>query len=89
MYLPGIHAIFISEEEIRRAVAKVMHPKINHTLAELEMIKEITVRDDKVILIRALPFLGIPIRDYLVRSVQEAVMKLGVEIEVKLKEKCL
>lgn len=89
MCLPGIHAIFISEEEVRRAVAKVMHPEIDHTLAELETIKEITVRDNKVILTRALPFLGIPIRGYLVRSVQEAVMKLGVEIEVKLKEKCL
>lgn len=89
MCLPGIHATFISEEEIRRAVAKVRHPEIDHTLAELETIKEITVRDDKVILTRALPFLGITIRDYLVRSVQEAVMKLGVGIEVKLKEKCL
>ncbi len=54
MYLPGIHTVFISEKEIRRAVAKVMHPKID-----------------------------------CMHSVQEAVMKLGVEIEVKLKEKCL
>lgn len=79
----------ISEEEIRRAVAKVMPSKIGHTLAELEMIKEIPVSDNKVVLTMAFPFLVVPIRDYLVHSVQEAVMKPGVEIEVQLKEKCL
>ena len=76
----------ISKEEIHRAVAKVMHPEIDRSLAELGMIKDIAVRDDKVILIMALPFLGIPIRDYLVHSICEVVMKLGVEIEVKLTE---
>jgi len=76
----------ISEEEIRRAVAKVRHPEIDHTLVELGMIKDIAVRDDKVILTMALPFLGIPIKDYFVDSVQEAVTKLGVEIEVELTE---
>jgi len=54
VYLPGIHTVFISEEEIRRIVAKVMHPEIDR-----------------------------------MHSVQEAVMKLGIEIEMKLKEKCL
>jgi len=34
----------------------------------------------------ALPFLGIPIKDYLVHSVEEAVTKLGAEIEIKLTE---
>lgn len=78
-----------SEEEIYQAAAKVMPSKIGHTLAELEMIKEIPVSDDKVILTMALPFLGVPIRDHLLHSVQEAVMKPGAEIEVQLKEKCL
>ncbi|MCK4352264.1 hypothetical protein KAW65_02535 [candidate division WOR-3 bacterium] len=53
------------------------------------MIKDIAIKDNKIILTMALPFLGILIRDYLVHSVQEAVMKLEAEIEVKLKEKCL
>ena len=76
----------ISEEEIRRAVAKVRHPEIDRTLVELGMIKDIVVRDDKVILTMALPFMEIPIKDYLVNSVQQTVTKLGVEIEVKLTE---
>jgi ATP-binding protein involved in chromosome partitioning len=67
-------------------VAKVRHPEIDRTLVELGMIKDIALEDDKVILSMALPFLGIPIRDYLVHSVEEVVAKLGVEIEVKLTE---
>jgi metal-sulfur cluster biosynthetic enzyme len=76
----------ISKEEIHQAVAKVRHPEIDRTLVELGMIKDIAFEDDKVILSMALPFLGIPIRDYLVHSVEDVVAKLGVEIEVKLTE---
>lgn len=74
----------ISKEEMHQAVAKVRHPEINRTLVELGMIKDIAVGDEKVILTMALPFLEIPIRDYLVHSVQEAIRKLGAEIEMKL-----
>ena len=76
----------ISKEEIDQAVAKVRHPEIDRTLVELGMIKDIALEDDKVILSMGLPFPGIPIRDYLVHSVEEVVTKLGVEIEVKLTE---
>ncbi|MBW2079152.1 MAG: DUF59 domain-containing protein [Deltaproteobacteria bacterium] len=76
----------ISKEEIHHAVAKVRHPEINRTLVELGMIKDIHIGEDEVILTMAVPFLEIPIRDYLVHSVQEAIRKLGVEIEVKLTE---
>jgi ATP-binding protein involved in chromosome partitioning len=74
----------ISKEEIHQAVAKVRHPEIDRTLVELGMIKDIALEDDKVILSMAVPFLGIPIRDYLVHNVEEVVTKLGAEIEVKL-----
>lgn len=76
----------ISKEAIHQAVAKVRHLEIDRSLVELGMIKDIAVGDDKVILTMAVPFLGIPIKDYLVHSMQEAVTKLGVEIEVKLTE---
>jgi metal-sulfur cluster biosynthetic enzyme len=76
----------VSKEEIHQAVAKVRHPEIDRTLVELGMIKDIALEDDKVLLSMGLPFLGIPIRDYLVHSVEEVVTKLGVEIEVKLTE---
>jgi metal-sulfur cluster biosynthetic enzyme len=76
----------ISKEEIHQAVAKVRHPEIDRTLVELGMIKEIATGADRVTVTMAVPFLGIPIKDYLVHSLQEAVTKLGVEIEVKLTE---
>ena len=53
------------------------------------MTKEILVSDNKVVPTMAFPFLTVPTRDYLVHSLQEAVMKLGGQIEVKLKRKCL
>jgi len=74
----------ISEEEVRQALAEVMHPAIDRTLVELGMIKNITVRNNKVALILLLPFPNIPIKDYLVNSVHEAVMKLGVEAKIKI-----
>lgn len=76
----------IPEEEIRQAVAEVRHPEIDLTLMELGMIDDITISDDRVIITMALPFLGIPIKDYLVNSVHRAVAKFGMEIEVKLTE---
>jgi metal-sulfur cluster biosynthetic enzyme len=76
----------ISKEEIHQAVAKVRHPEIDRTLVELGMIREIATGADRVTVTMAVPFLGIPIKDYLVHSLQEAVTKLGVEIEVKLTE---
>jgi len=65
-----------------------MHPEINRTLVELGMVKDIALRDDEVTLTLALPFLAIPlsIKDYLVNSLHQAVMKLGAKIEVTVAE---
>lgn len=76
----------ISKEDIHKAVARLRHPEIDRTLVELGMIKDIALGDDRAVVIMAVPFLGIPIKDYLIRSVGEAVGKLGVEIEVQLTE---
>ena len=76
----------ISKEDIHEAVARLRHPEINRTLVELGMIKDIALGDDKAEVIMAVPFLGIPIKEYLVRSVEETVGALGVEIEVQVIE---
>ena len=78
----------ISEEDVYREVAKIMHPEINRTLVDLGMIRDITFKENKATVILALPFLGIPpiIRDYLVNSVREKVNELGAEFEVKIVE---
>jgi len=64
------------------------HPEINRTLVELGMVKDIALKDDKVTLTLVLPLLSIPvsIKDYLINSLRQAVMKLGAKIEVRVAE---
>ena len=78
----------ISEEDVHQAVGQVMHPEISCTLVELGMVKDIALRDDEISLSLVLPFLGIPasIKDYLVNSLRQAVMKLGAKAEIKIAE---
>ena len=75
-----------SEEDIRQVVAEIKHPAIDRTLVDLGVVKEITVKGNKVLVTMALPFPGIPtqVRDYLVNSVVEQIKKLDVEVEVDL-----
>jgi metal-sulfur cluster biosynthetic enzyme len=75
-----------SEEDIRQVVAEVKHPAIDRTLVDLGIVKEITVKGNKVLVTMALPFPGIPaqVRDYLVNSVVEQIKKMDVEVEVEL-----
>lgn len=79
-------AKIVSEEDIRQAVAEVKHPAIDRTLIDLGIVKEITVKGNKVLVTMALPFPGIPaqVRDYLVNSVVEQIKKMDVEVEVEL-----
>ncbi len=78
----------ISEEDVHQAIKQVMHPEINRTLVELGMVKDITVKRSEVTLTLVLPLLSIPvsIKDYLVNSLRQAVMKLGAKIEVRVAE---
>ncbi|NQE52340.1 hypothetical protein C5S29_02005 [ANME-1 cluster archaeon GoMg3.2] len=75
-----------SEEEIRQVVAEIKHPAIDRTLVDLGVVKEITVKGNKVLVTMALPFPGIPtqVKDYLVNSVVEQIKKLDVEVEVDI-----
>ena len=78
----------ISEEDVQKAIGQVMHPEINRALVELGMVRDIALKDDEVSLTLVLPFLGIPasIKDYLVDSLRQAVMKLGAKAEIRIAE---
>jgi len=78
----------ISEEDVHQAIGQVLHPEINRTLVELGMVKDIVLKDDEVTLTLALPFLAIPvsIKDYLVNSLRQAVMKLGAKVQIRVAE---
>jgi len=78
----------ISEEDVHQTIKQVMHPEINRTLVELGMVKDITLEDNEVTLALVLPFLGIPVsvKDYLINSLRQAVMKLGAKVEIRVAE---
>ena len=78
----------ISEGGVHQAIGQVIHPEINRTLVELGMVKDIVLKDDEVTLTLMLPFLAIPtsIKDYLVDSLHQAVMKLGAKVQIRIAE---
>ena len=78
----------ISETDVLQAVGQLMHPEISCTLVELGMVKDIAVKDDEISLTLVLPLLGIPasIKNYLVDSLRQAIMKLGGKVEVRIAE---
>lgn len=73
----------ISEEEVQQALGNVKHPAIDCSLIELGIIKNILVKNNKVIVTFAFPFVGIPIKEFLVNIVREPILNLGVKVEVK------
>ena len=78
----------ILAEDVHQAIEQVMHPAINRTLVELGMVKDIAVKHNDVTLNLVLPLLGIPVsvKDYLMNSLRQAVMKLGAKIEIRVAE---
>ena len=61
-----------------------MHPEIKRNLVELEMVRDVSVEDERVTLTLALPFAEIPIKDDLVRMVKGAVAKLDATLQVEV-----
>ena len=50
------------------------------------MIKDVKIKENRVIVTLALPFLGVPIREYLIDITREAVARLGTEVDVEITE---
>ena len=75
-----------NSEEIWKALRNTMHPEIDSNLVELKMIKNVVVKGNKATVTLALPFLGVPIRDYLVDTIRKTIMKLGMEADVEITE---
>ena len=78
----------ISEEDAHHTIEQVTHPEISRTLVDLGMVKDIALKDAEVTLTLVIPFLGIPasIKDYLVKSLRQAVGKLGANVEIRIAE---
>ena len=74
----------ISEEAIKNALKEVKHPAIDSTLFDLGIIKDIKIKDRKVIITLAFPFENIPIKENLISSVKKPLDKLGIGTEIKI-----
>jgi metal-sulfur cluster biosynthetic enzyme len=73
----------ISENEIRNVIEEIKHAAINRSLVDLGIIKDVTIKNQKVRVKLAFPFANIPIKDYLIMSVKVPLEKLGVQVEIE------
>jgi Mrp family chromosome partitioning ATPase len=78
----------ITEEQVRRALEKVMHPGLKRNLVELGMVRDVEVQDSQVKFTLALPNLASSLKDQIVAEARDAVLSLdGVkEVGVELTE---
>ena len=76
----------VSEEDVHEALETVMHPEIDASLTELGMIENFVMKQDKIIVTLALPFLGVPIKDLLVNIIREELGRLKLEVDVRFRE---
>ena len=72
-----------SNEDVRNGIAQVKHPAIDRTLVDLGIVKEILIKDNNVTVIMAFPFSNIPIGDYLMNSVREAIKNMGMKVKIE------
>ena len=75
----------ITSEQVLGALRQVMHPEMKHNLVELGMIKDVVIKEGRVMFALMLPYKEIPIKDTLVQSARQAVAALdpGLEVEVR------
>ena len=72
-----------SQPEIEQALSKVMHPEINYSLVDMEMIKDVVCEEKKVGLTLKLPFLQVPVKDLLIESIKKTLYVLDSSIQVE------
>jgi Mrp family chromosome partitioning ATPase len=78
----------ITNEQVREALLKVIHPEIKKNLVELGMIRDVVVDSDRVKFTLVLPFMNVPIKDELIVGAKKAVEEIssGLPVEVNLAE---
>lgn len=71
----------ITQEDVIRALNRVEHPAINHSLIRLGIVKDIKLTDNTVSLVFAFPFPNIPIANTLIRSIEEPVRQMALDFD--------
>ena len=73
-----------SSQDVEQAVSEVMHPEINRSLVDLGMIEDVVCEGKKVSLTLGLPFPQVPIKDLLIKSIEETLSDLDGAIQVQI-----
>ena len=74
----------VTEKQLYQHLCTVMHPEIKQDLVGLNMIREVAIQGTAVRVVVSVPFLEIPIKDDLARSIQEALVALDARLEVQV-----
>jgi len=72
------------QQNVDQALAKVVHPEINYSLADLRMIKDVVCEERKVSLTLKLPFPQVPVKDLLIESIKKTLSDLDSSIQVEI-----
>ena len=84
-YLQKLQTMNFSKiEKILFDIAAVQHPKIDLSLTELGIVRDIDPQDNHVEVLFAFPFANIPIADQLVGSIREVVEGNDAEFSHKI-----
>jgi ATP-binding protein involved in chromosome partitioning len=75
----------ISQDDIKKVLSEVMHPEINYNLVDLGMIDDVVIKENKASLTLKLPFLEVPIKDYLIQIIKESLISLHEDLELEVK----
>lgn len=77
-------AMEISQNSIKQALSKLMHPEINYSLVDLGIIKDVAFEKNKVMVTLKVPFLDVPIRDHLIQMIRGSVSDLNEAFKTEI-----
>jgi len=66
----------IMKKKVGEILSRIMHPEIDYSLVDLGVIKNVVMKNNRVTLTLKLPFLEVPIKDFLVNGIKEELGKL-------------
>lgn len=75
----------LTREKAFDAIRDVKHPSIDCTLVKLGIARDIEIHDDKLVLVMALPFAGVPqsVQQKMAEALTGPLSRFGKEIKVK------
>jgi len=74
----------MEKEKIEKIIKEIEHPEINQTLFQLGIIGDIKVEGKNVFVELKVPFLGVPIKNYLIGSIESAMKREFPEASAKV-----